>query len=124
MERTPILYEPAIFMLGQGAKVCYLGDEAYKYDAGKYLIVFLPMPLEVTVTDVSPEFPALMVGFRLNLSRLASVSLRLDAVDTSPVHRSQNDDPSGIYTSSMDVALLDAAIRILRTLSEYRDWWR
>ncbi|NJM06578.1 AraC family transcriptional regulator [Candidatus Gracilibacteria bacterium] len=118
MERTPILYEPAIFMLGQGAKVCYLGDEVYKYDAGKYLIVFLPMPLEVTVTEVSPEYPALMVGFRLNLSRLASISLRLDAVDATPVHRSQNDDPSGIYTSSMDVGLLDAAIRILRTLSD------
>lgn len=118
MERTPILYEPAIFMMGQGAKVCYLGDEVYKYDAGKYLIVFLPMPLEVTVTDASPACPVLMAGFRLNLSRLASVSLRLDAVDATPVQRSHNDDPSGIHTSSMDAGLLDAAIRILRTLSD------
>lgn len=117
-QRIPVMYEPAIVMLGQGAKVCHIGDEVYKYHAGKYLIVFLPMPLEVTVTDVSPEYPALMVGFRLNLSRLASVSLRLDAVDTTPVHRPQNDDPSGIYTSSMGVGLLDAAIRILRTLSD------
>ena len=118
IERTPILYDPAIFMLGQGSKVCYIGDEVYKYRAGEYLIVFLPMPLEVTVTDVSPEYPGLMVGFRLNLSRLASVSLRLDAVDATPVHRSQHDDPSGIYTSALDVGLLDAAIRMLRTLSD------
>ncbi|MBW4439539.1 MAG: AraC family transcriptional regulator [Pleurocapsa minor GSE-CHR-MK-17-07R] len=118
VERTSILYEPAIFMMGQGEKVCYIGDEVYKYHAGKYLIVFLPMPLEVTVTDVSPEHPALMVGFRLKLSRLASVSLRLDAVDNTPRHQPQNDDPSGIYTSSMDVGLLDAAIRMLRTLSD------
>lgn len=118
MERTPVLYEPAILMLGQGVKVCYIGDEAYTYHAGKYLILFLPMPLEVTVTDVSPEHPALMVGFRLNLSRLASVSLKLDAVDATPDHRPQNDASSGIYTSSMDVGLLDAAIRMLRTLSD------
>lgn len=118
MERTPILYEPVILMLGQGVKICHIGDEVYRYDAGKYLIVFLPMPLEVTVTEVSPEYPALMIGFRLNLSRLASVSLRLDAVDTIPIHRSQHDDPSGIFTSSMDAGLLDAAIRILRTLSD------
>jgi AraC-like DNA-binding protein len=117
-ERTPVMYEPVLVMLGQGAKECYIGDEVYKYQAGKYLIVFLPMPLEVTVTDVSPEHPGLMVGFRLNLSRLATVSLRLDAVDATPVHRSQHDDPSGIYTSALDVGLLDAAIRMLRTLSD------
>lgn len=118
IERTSVLYEPAIFMMGQGVKIAYIGDEVYKYHAGKYLILLLPMPLEVTVTDVSPECPALMVGFRLNLSRLASVSLRLDTVGTLPAHRFQNDNPSGIYTSSMDVPLLDAAIRMLRTLSD------
>ncbi len=118
MERTPILYEPAILMMGQGVKIAYIGDEVYEYHPGKYLILLLPMPLEVTVPDVSPECPALMVGFRLNLSRLASVSLRLDAVDNTPIHQSQNDDPSGIYTSSLDVGLLDAAIRMLHTLSD------
>lgn len=118
MERTPILYEPAILMMGQGVKMAYIGDEVYRYHPGKYLIVFLPMPLEITVTDVSPEHPALMVGFKLNLSRLASVSLRLDAVDAAPVHRSHNDDPSGIYTSCMDAGLLDAAVRMLRVLAD------
>jgi AraC-like DNA-binding protein len=118
MERTPLLYEPAILMMGQGVKRAYIGDEVYQYHPGKYLILFLPMPLEVTVTDVSPDCPALMVGFRLNLSRLASVSLRLDSVDATPIYQSQNDDPSGIYTSAMDVGLLDAAIRMLHTLSD------
>ncbi len=118
MERIPVMYEPAIVMLGQGAKVCYIGDEVYKYRAGEYLILFLPMPLEVTITDVSPEYPALMVGFRLNLSRLATVSLRLDDVDDTPVHRSQNDDPTGIYTAPITANLLDAATRMLRTLSD------
>lgn len=118
MARTPILYEPAILMMGQGVKTAYIGHEVYQYHPGRYLILFLPMPLEITVTEVSPEHPALMVGFRLNLSRLASVSLNLDAVDATLDYRSQNTDPSGIYTSSMDVGLLDAAIRLLRTLSD------
>jgi len=119
MQRLPLMYEPAIVMLGQGAKVCRVGDEVYKYRAGEYLIVFLPMPLEVTVVDVSPEHPALMVGFRVNLSRLANVSLRLDNVDNAPVHRSQDDDnPTGIYTAPMTANLLDAATRMLRTLSD------
>lgn len=119
MERTPVMYEPAIVMLGQGAKVCYIGDEVYNYHAGEYLILFLPMPLEVTVTDVSSEHPGLMVGFRLNLSRLASVSLRLDEVGDMFVNASQYDDnPTGIYTAPMTATLLDVAIRMLHTLSD------
>jgi AraC-like DNA-binding protein len=119
MERTPVLYEPAILMMGQGVKVCCIGDEVYQYYPGKYLILFLPMPLEVTLPDVSPEHPALMAGFRLNLSRLASVSLRLDNVDNAPVHWSQDDDnPTGIYTAPITSNLLDAATRMLRTLSD------
>ncbi len=118
MKRLPLMYEPAIVMLGQGAKVCCIGDEVYKYNAGEYLIVFLPMPLEVTVVDVSPAHPALMIGFRVNLSRLASVSLRLDNVDNMMVHSSQSNDPTGIYTSPITADLLDATIRMLCTLSD------
>lgn len=118
VERTPLLYEPVIVMLGQGSKVCYIGDQVYQYSAVECLIVFLPMPLEVSITNVSPKHPGLMVAFRLNLSRLASVSLRLDAVDTSPVKWSQNDDLSGISTLSMDSGLLDAVIRMLHALSD------
>lgn len=116
-ERMPIMYEPALVLLGQGAKRCYIGDSAFNYRAGEYLILFLPMPLEVTIYDVSPEQPALMVGFRLDLSRLASVLLRLDDVDDT-TRPPQNDDPTGIYTAPMKAGLLDAAIRMLRALSD------
>ena len=121
MERTPFMYEPVILMMGQGCKVCYIGDEVYKYSSGEYLIVFLPMPLEVTVMDVSPEHPVLMIGFRLNLSRLASVSLRLDDVDDRIVQASPSHHPTGIYTGVMSDGLLESAIRMLHALSDPLD---
>lgn len=118
MARTPALYEPAIIIVGQGAKEACIGEEVYSYHAGECLVVFLPMPLEVTVTEASPEYPLLMVGVRLNLTRLATILLRLDAVDATPVHRLEQEAPSGIYTTSFDDGLLDATIRMLCALSD------
>lgn len=118
MKRTPFMYEPVILMMGQGCKVCHIGNDVYKYSSGEYLIVFLPMPLEVTVTDVVPEHPVLMIGFRLNLSRLANVALRLDDVDDRIVQQSPSHDPTGIYTAVMSDGLLESAIRMLHALSD------
>ncbi|NJL56678.1 AraC family transcriptional regulator [bacterium] len=117
-ERLPVMYEPALIMLGQGTKICHLGDRAFTYRAWEYLILFLPMPLEVTIYDVSSDHPALMIGFRIDLSRLAKVSLRLDDVDASVAHASHNDETTGIYTAPIKAGLLDAAIRMLRALSD------
>lgn len=117
-ERTPVMYEPALFMLGQGSKTGYIGDWTFTYHAWEYLILFLPMPLEITIHGVSVDHPALMIGFRLDLSRLASVSLKLDDVDTTVVHLSGKDDPTGIYTAPIKPRLLDAAIRMLRALAD------
>lgn len=117
-ERIPIMYEPALVILGQGAKICHIGDRVFKYHTGEYLILFLPMPLEVTIYEVSPEKPALMVGFRLDLSRLASVSLRLDDLNTTITNLSHQDDLTGIYTAPIKSGLLDATIRMLRALSD------
>lgn len=118
MGRRPIMYEPALVMLGQGAKVCYLGDQVFDYHAGEYLVLFLPMPLEVTLYDVTPEKPGLMVGFKLDLSRLAQVLLRLDDVDQSSARKLPKVDPTGIYTAPIKFGLLDAALRMLRSLSD------
>lgn len=117
-ERLPVMYEPVLLMLAQGAKICHLGDRTFRYRAWEYLILFLPMPLEVTLYEVSIAHPALMIGFRMDLSRLAQVSLRMDDVDATVAHVSHNDDSTGIYTAPIKARLLDAAIRMLRALSD------
>lgn len=44
--RTPVLYEPTIVIVMQGAKVGYLGDRTFRYDAERYLLLTVPLPFE------------------------------------------------------------------------------
>lgn len=118
VDRTPIVYEPALVMLGQGAKKLYIGDRVLQYGAGEYLLLFLPMPLELVVYDVSPDNPALMVAFGLDMVRLAGVSLKLDEADKHITPSAFNHDPTGIHTAPITYGLLDATIRMLHTLTD------
>ena len=38
--RSQSYYEPAIVIVGQGKKRCYLGNENYEYGTGDFLILF------------------------------------------------------------------------------------
>ena len=69
--RTPNYYEPAIVIVGQGKKRCFVGDKTYEYGTGDYLILFLPMSLNVEIIEASPEKPFLAAGVRIDLGRLA-----------------------------------------------------
>ena len=40
-DRMPVVYEPAIVILGQGHKYCYLGGHKYDYSVGNYLTLIL-----------------------------------------------------------------------------------
>ena len=38
-ERIPVLHQPAVCIIAQGAKVVMLGEETYRYDAASHLVV-------------------------------------------------------------------------------------
>src|SRR5579862_5306020 len=42
--RTPITYEPGIFIMAQGRKTGYLGNKKFIYDANHYLVLSVPLP--------------------------------------------------------------------------------
>ncbi|HRV91097.1 MAG TPA: AraC family transcriptional regulator [Anaerolineae bacterium] len=118
--RMPDYYEPAIVMVAQGKKRCYIGNKAYEYGAGDYLILFLPMSLDVEIVNASPDHPFLAAGVRIDLGRLADVLLRIERVEggvTKPV----STDPSGIFSASLSDNLLDPTIRLLESLANPRD---
>ncbi|MCB0177959.1 MAG: AraC family transcriptional regulator [Anaerolineae bacterium] len=118
--RMPDYYEPAIVMVAQGKKRCYIGNQTYEYGAGDYLILFLPMSLDVEIVNASPDHPFLAAGVRIDLGRLADVLLRIERVEggvTKPV----STDPSGIFSASLSDNLLDPTIRLLESLANPRD---
>lgn len=118
--REPAVDLPAIWMIGQGRKVCYAGEQRYDYSAGNVVVNFYPMAVETAIVEASPEEPFLVAGVILDMARLADVLLRMDRVDGAAA-RPVSVDPSGIFATELNDALLDPFIRLFEALADPRD---
>jgi AraC-like DNA-binding protein len=116
-DKRPEIYHPAIFILGQGQKMCSVDGRDYDYSAGYYLTMVLPMPMKATILQASPEEPLLMVGIRVDLHRLASLLLRIDEVERQAPRPSDN-EPSSVLVAPLPDDLLDSTIRLLKMLDD------
>ena len=118
--KSPDYYEPAIVIVGQGKKRCHVGDSIYEYGAGDYLILFLPMPLQVEIIEAAREKPFLAVCVPIDLGRLADVLLRIERAEgatTKPVAS----NPSGIFSAPLNDNLLGPTIRLFESLANPTD---
>lgn len=70
--RTPVLYEPTIVIVVQGAKIGFLGERTFRYDAEQYLLLTVPLPFECQ-TLASPEEPFVGISIDVDASLLQSV---------------------------------------------------
>ena len=118
--RTPSYYEPAIVIVGQGKKRCFVGNKTYDYGAGNFLILFLPMPMEVEIIEASPDKPFLAAGIKIDLGRLADVLLRIERAEGATA-KPLSTDPSGIFSAPLNDHLLDPTIRLFESLANPRD---
>lgn len=110
--------EPSFCVIAQGSKDVLVGGERLRYDQANYLIATMGLPAVGQVVEATPERPYL--GFRLVLDPgvVMSVMLETDAVD--PQHESGG--IRAIAVSPLDVALLDATLRLVRLLEEPSDY--
>jgi hypothetical protein len=44
--RTPVMYEPSIYIVASGRKKGYVGDRCLVYDPNNYLVLSVPLPFE------------------------------------------------------------------------------
>jgi AraC-like DNA-binding protein len=107
--RTPVLYEPGIFILCQGRKRGFLGDQSFSYDANHFLLLSVPMPFEAE-TIATPEEPLLGVSIKIDLGVAADLALALDpgAEATTAAE--------GIASAPLDAPLAETVLRLLRVL--------
>ncbi|MBT3055944.1 MAG: AraC family transcriptional regulator [Candidatus Thiodiazotropha sp. (ex Codakia orbicularis)] len=115
--REAVVYEPALIIAAQGRKYVYLDGTRYEYSAGNFLALFMPMAVECEMIGVSESEPMLAVGVRLDRHRLAKLLLKMDGAGQSSA-KPQISSTSGIFTSPVKDSLLDATIRLLRTLDD------
>ncbi|UCC52919.1 MAG: AraC family transcriptional regulator [Anaerolineaceae bacterium] len=116
-DRCALVYESAVMILGQGKKHCYVDGQTYDYSVGNYLSLYLPMPIEAEVVEASPEKPLLMAGVKIDLVRIANILIKMDQAGQQPT-KAETSAPSAISSKPVSDELLDAVIRLLRTLDD------
>jgi AraC-like DNA-binding protein len=114
-EKEVTVYHPAIFILGQGKKHCYLEGKKYDYSTGRYLCVFLPIPIKVGTVEATPDKPLLMAAIKVDLIKIASILLKIDRVKQSPA-KSLPTNASPMMSGPLNPELLDSIVRLLRAL--------
>ena len=118
--RHPHIDVPAIFIVLQGKKLCYVGEKIYDYSAGNAMVMFFPMAVEVEYVEASLEKPFLAVGIGIDLSRMADVLLKLDRIEGA-VAKPDSVNASGVLTIPLKDCLIDAFIRLFDSLPDPRD---
>jgi AraC-like DNA-binding protein len=109
--RTPVLYEPSIYVVASGRKNGFVGDREFTYDPNNYLVLSVPLPFEVT-TDVGRGEPMLGVSVRVEMSLISELAEKLE--------RRRDDEPENalgiIRPTPLDLPMSAAVVRLLECL--------
>lgn len=108
--------EPSLCLIVQGAKQATLGNEVYEYDASRYLVASVDLPVTGRVTVASPETPYMCFVLRLSPADIASLVTQAESVSAPLPPPSR-----GLSVSQCDPELLDAALRLARLLEAPHD---
>ncbi|MCC7436199.1 MAG: AraC family transcriptional regulator [Methanoregulaceae archaeon] len=107
---------PSFCLIAQGAKEVYLGDTVYRYDAERYLIATVEMPITARVVIASPNEPYL--SLRLDLDPALISSVMIEAGQLPPT---SGGGAKAIAVSALDAGVLDATLRLMRLVGSPED---
>lgn len=116
-ERVYAVCEPAFCVIARGTKDIILGGETFRYDAARYLISTMALPLMGKVVHASPQRPY------LNCRMILDPALVTAVMAESGVAQTSGGVMQAIDVSPLDGKLLDATLRLVRLIEdpiEYR----
>jgi AraC-like DNA-binding protein len=110
------LYEPSLSLVIQGRKHVLLGNQAYEYGAGDFMLTAIDLPTIAQVLDGSADYPFLSILLKLDIATIKEVAGEIDlhgavagAVD------------SGMAVGTATSELLDAFLRLMALADTPRD---
>ncbi len=115
-ERVHGVSKLSLCIIAQGAKEVYLGEKNYAYDADRYLLATVELPVTGQVVEATPEHPYLALRLELDPSLVGSVMVEAGL----PVPRG-HEDAKALVVSWLDSGLRDATLRLLRLLDAPSD---
>ena len=111
----PLLYDPFFIFIAQGRKQSILDNTRYDYDSGHFLTVLAPIPVACQVIEASPDKPLLAMGVLIDRARIRNMLMKMDQVEPTPA-KPVEVNPSGIFTAPLNASLLNALIRLMKTM--------
>lgn len=115
-EPVSYMLESSICLIAQGVKRVLLGEEVYVYDAHRFLITSVDLPVVAQVVEASMDKPYL--GLRLELNQREIAQLMVDNNLPSPCAQQSN---RGMAVSQVTFSLLDAFRRLIDLLDQPED---
>jgi AraC-like DNA-binding protein len=112
-EPTSYTLEPSICLIAQGAKRVLLGEETYVYDATRFLISSVDLPVVANITEASSEMPYLGLILELDLQEIS----RLIVDSGLPMNHSRQAQ-KGMAVGRLSLPLLEAFQRLMDLLGE------
>jgi AraC-like DNA-binding protein len=109
----PMLYEQGVIFCANGRKNITLEGRSFGYQAGEFLALMVPMPLECELVNASKEDPMLGFGIFLDPERVSRILLKMDKIMAVEERRGEG-DTSGIFKGRISDKMLESIIRLLR----------
>ncbi|HEY1397922.1 AraC family transcriptional regulator [Roseateles sp.] len=115
--RTPVLYEPSIVIVAQGAKVGHVGEKTFRYDAENYLLLTVPLPFECQ-TIASKKEP--FVGVSIDIDTAVLQELLIELEDET-LDRPASLEAAGVNSAAFTEDVLCAIERLFDAMHRPRD---
>ena len=112
-EPTSYTLESSICLIAQGSKRVLLGEDAYVYDATRFLITSVDLPVVANIIEASSEKPYLGLILEIDLKEISQLT-----VDSGlPVSRS-GQSQKGMAVGQLSLPLLETFQRLIDLLEE------
>jgi AraC-like DNA-binding protein len=107
----PAHYPPCVCLITQGSKSIAFGDDRLVYDAARFVVAAVDLPVTGVVLEASAEKPYLCVMLEIDTPELASLLL-----DTDAPARVDGPSPRGLFVGDASDPFIDAVWRLMRLL--------
>ncbi|WP_257452926.1 AraC family transcriptional regulator [Archangium lipolyticum] len=115
-EPLHLVHQPAVCVIAQGSKRVMLGEEVYQYDASRYLVASVDLPVTAQVEQATPRAPYLCFRLDIDPGELADLVLQA-GLPASP----QRSASRGMFLGQISPVLLEAVQRLVRLLDTPED---
>jgi AraC-like DNA-binding protein len=110
------LEEPSVYVVVQGRKQVWMGEETYLYDQYRYLAISADLPLAGGVVEASPEKPYLCMTLTVEPRELAALIVEMGQQEPRDSH-----DGRAIFVTRLNATILDSFLRLVRLLDSPED---